>query len=67
MPPVKAHGHPCQFCGARVECSGTWLENYDGEPPVICDAYHLPGGALAEVICDDCEDARVGAEQEGTR
>lgn len=55
MPRVKVHHHPCQQCGAKTECGGTWEENYDGEPEVICAEYHLSGGQVnSDFICDGC-------------
>lgn len=43
MPRCKPHHHPCQTCGAKTECGGTWEENYDGWPEVICREFHLDG------------------------
>lgn len=55
MPRVAPHHHPCQDCGAKVECSGTWEENYDGEPPVICPEWHLKNGEInADFVCGEC-------------
>jgi hypothetical protein len=62
MPRVAVHHHPCQDCGAKVECGGTWEENYDGFPEVICPEYHLTSGDInADFICEPCERARADA------
>ena len=50
----RAHTHPCTHCRTPVECHGTWEQNYDGFPEVICGFYHLPNGSLAELYCDAC-------------
>ncbi len=53
---VKPHSHPCQDCGAKTECGGTWEENYDGFPEVICPEYHLAGGDInRDFICEGCQ------------
>lgn len=53
----RVHHHPCQRCGAPVECVGKWEENYDGFPEAICADFHLPnGGENPHCLCDDCED-----------
>ena len=53
---VKPHSHPCQRCGVKTECGGTWEENYDGIPPVICPEFHLTGGELnPDFICEACD------------
>jgi len=55
MPRVAPHHHPCQRCGVKTECGGTWVENYDGHPEVLCDEFHLPGGEMSDVfVCDSC-------------
>ncbi len=63
MPRVKPHHHPCQRCGAKTECPGTWEENYDGFPEVICPEFHI--GHLPtvnpEFICESCEWAEQDA------
>ncbi len=52
---VKPHSHPCQICGKKTECGGTWEENYDGFPEVICREYHLDDGSInADFICEVC-------------
>lgn len=51
---TKPHHHPCQRCGAKTECGGTWEQNYDGVPEVICPEFHLEGGINPDFICDDC-------------
>lgn len=53
----KMHHHDCNRpgCTNRVECADSNLEvNYDGAPAVICRAVHLPGGSMADVLCEDC-------------
>ena len=61
------HTHPCETegCTHKVPCDGEMERNDDGWPTVICHAYHLPGGSVARVICEDCE-ARVCQVCEGT-
>ena len=59
MPRVKPHHHPCAGCGAKTECPGTWEENYDGMPEVICREYHVYVPFTCHVCaalhpCDDC-------------
>lgn len=52
---VKPHSHPCQSCGVKTECGGTWEENYDGEPAVICPEFHLAGGEVnGDFLCEAC-------------
>ena len=69
MPRVKPHHHPCQRCGAKTECGGTWEENYDGFPDVICAEFHQMNGTInLDFICEGCEwkeeDARALAMKE---
>lgn len=58
----KTHTHPCCRaeigCSHRVPCDGEEVENYDGAPGVICLAYHLVGGRLAEIACEACRTSR---------
>jgi len=51
---VKPHHHPCAKCKTKTECSGTWEENYDGFPEVICPEYHLPSVEIALCLCEAC-------------
>ena len=56
MPRCAFHHHPCQDCGAKTECPGTWEENYDGFPEVICPEYHLlSGGINSDFVCEGCQ------------
>lgn len=49
------HHHPCQTCGAKTECGGTWEQNYDGYPDVTCPEFHVVGGLLnPDFTCPDC-------------
>ena len=66
MPRVKPHHHPCQQCGAKSECPGTWEENYDGTPEVICREFHLlDGGINQDFVCEGCHASALSAvEQE---
>lgn len=59
MPRVRPHHHPCVDCGAKTECPGTWEENYDGEPEVICDEVDRRG---YETVCNDCHEKREAAD-----
>ena len=53
---VNAHHHRCQVCGTKTNCSGTWEENYDGEPEVICPEFHRRDGEInPDFICEACE------------
>lgn len=54
MPRVPPHHHPCQQCGIKTECPGTWEENYDGWPEVICREFHAEGGINADFLCETC-------------
>lgn len=64
MPKVAPHHHPCQICHAKTECGGTWEENWDGFPDVICREFHQAGGFVnPDFSCEDCE-ALTEAEQE---
>jgi hypothetical protein len=61
-PRVAPHHHPCADCGIKTECPGTWEENYDGSPEVICPEFHLGGGEInADFICEACEWKREDA------
>lgn len=60
---VKPHSHPCQSCGAKTPCSGTWEENYDGYPEVICPEFHGYGGIIdQDFICEGCSLADASTE-----
>ncbi len=61
MPRQRPHVHRCIRCKALVECGGAYEQNLDGEPEIICPEYHLPGGAIAEVTCEAC-DEKIAAE-----
>jgi len=68
MPRVKPHHHPCSVCGTKTECSGTWEENYDGTPDVICPEFHLPNGTTnPSFICEGCLSAEEDAAKEVAR
>lgn len=55
MSAERAHSHPCQSCGAPVDCEGTREANYDGFPAVICLVFHLQNGTLNPAfICENC-------------
>lgn len=62
------HHHACTDCGTKTPCSGTLEDNYDGEPPITCDDFHLSNGTLnPDWVCDRCQgvrDDRVNAEAE---
>lgn len=56
MPRVKPHSHPCADCKRKTPCDGTWEENYDGSPEVVCDLYHMKNGHTdPDWVCDDCQ------------
>jgi len=68
MPRVKPHHHPCSVCGTKTECSGTWEENWDGTPEVICHEFHLPNGTTNPgFICEGCLWAEEDAAKEMAR
>lgn len=60
---VRPHHHPCADCGAKTQCGGTWEENYDGCPEVICPEYHLSTSCdpNPDFICEACEWKREDA------
>jgi hypothetical protein len=63
MPWMKPHHHPCQTCGAKTECGGTWEENYDGSPEVICLEFHRLDGTLnPDFICARCNEIELANE-----
>jgi hypothetical protein len=47
----RPHYHACDDCGTKTECSGTYEQNYDGWPEVVCSEVDVLG---TEVVCDDC-------------
>ena len=57
------HTHPCHWCGKPVDCDGDLEHNYDGEPDVVCRAYHVYGGDIRHVLCEEC-DAKVEEPEE---
>jgi hypothetical protein len=65
MPRVPVHHHPCQDCGVKLECGGTWEENYDGFPEVVCREFHQPGGTVNfDFVCEGCERVRAAQAQD---
>ena len=66
----RPHTHPCEDCQTPVDCTGTWVRNYDGCPEAICEDYHLDNGQTALVCCEGCWTARAGLvvmDREGRR
>lgn len=60
----RPHHHPCATCGEKVECSGSWEQNWDGFPEVICREFHQDRWPF---LCEDCHtkaEADARAEQE---
>ena len=55
MPRVNAHHHACQDCGIKTQCPGTWEENYDGFPEVVCPEFHISGGINTDFVCESCQ------------
>lgn len=57
---VAPHHHPCAGCGAKTECGGTFEQNYDGWPEVICTEYHglVNSGFVPadDFLCEACEE-----------
>lgn len=51
---VAPHSHPCQRCGVKTECGGTYEPNEDGFPEVICREFHLDGGINPDFRCETC-------------
>jgi len=67
MPRVPVHHHKCADCGEKTECGGSWEENYDGSPEVICREYHQPGGFInPDFLCARCYDKAVALEKDAT-
>ncbi len=63
MPRVPVHHHACQDCGVKTECGGTFEQNYDGFPEVICREFHMDNGEInSDFICESCDQKR-NAEQ----
>lgn len=50
----QTHSHPCHVCGARVPCEGQMRQNFDGWPHAVCELYHLGGGHVVLILCDEC-------------
>lgn len=54
---VGPHSHPCAHCKTPVECEAELVRNYDGWPEVVCEDYHLVGGATnPDWLCEDCQE-----------
>jgi hypothetical protein len=51
----RPHHHPCADCGGKVECPGSYEQNYDGWPEVVCSEVDVLG---TEVVCEACEAKR---------
>ena len=49
---VRPHHHPCAFCQVKTECGGTFEQNYDGWPEVVCVEYHVEN--RGDFLCEDC-------------
>lgn len=58
MPRQRPHHHPCADCGVKTECPGSYEQNYDGWPEVVCSEVEVLG---TEMLCDDCAGKRVAA------
>lgn len=60
------HHHRCADCGAKTLCDGIWQENYDGEPEVICDVYHIGHNpdTNPDFVCEGCDLRRNEASEE---
>lgn len=46
------HTHPCSSCGEAIDCNAGRVDNYDGWPPVLCEAE----ADDATFLCEDCAD-----------
>ena len=46
------HNHICTKCKQTYQCDGLTVDNYDGDPEVICLIYYKDDHTL----CDDCFD-----------
>jgi len=57
----QPHHHACDDCGVKTECPGSYEENWDGWPEVVCTERDQRG---AEIVCDDCHAKR---EAQGER
>jgi hypothetical protein len=54
------HSHPCQSCGVKTPCTGDLYANYDGEPEIACEEFHVGVGPNPnpDFICEKCEWAK---------
>lgn len=53
------HFHKCADCGSKTPCSGTLEDNFDGDPPITCEEFHLSDGTLnPDWICERCQHRR---------
>lgn len=56
---VAPHHHKCADCGAKTDCTGEVVDNYDGWPSWSCAFYHLiTGDTNRDFICEICGDKR---------
>lgn len=50
---VAPHHHPCRDCAVKVECGGTWAQNWDGWPEVYCPEFEQHRD---DYRCDECHE-----------
>jgi hypothetical protein len=48
---TTAHSHRCDRCGQEFACEGAEFTNYDGDPLVVCEWFHV----RAMTLCASCE------------
>ena len=53
---TKPHHHKCDRCGTKTECGGTYEQNYDGWPEVVCIEQELWRG---QWFCEECSEQMV--------
>jgi hypothetical protein len=53
----RLHSHPCARCGQKFGCGGELIRNFDGEPAVVCEFYHVAGER--DPIFKACEDCAM--------
>jgi hypothetical protein len=53
---VSTHTHPCSHCTQPTSCDAELVQNFDGIPAVVCQAFHVDR-VLA--LCEPCEMKRA--------
>jgi hypothetical protein len=51
----RLHSHLCDRCKRPFACGGTWLQNHDGFPSVVCEFFTVEGEKHPIFrACEDC-------------